>query len=162
MGNQDSNADVLLALDEMRTSWQHTYTTSDALDQKASFLLTAAGIIIALVAALSLDLAKVATSPVKLILLLIALGLYVVMIVMAILTLLPALYSGPIKPDWGALNEFVFNKSERDAVLSMLSGYINVIEGNKASNDRKAKFVQFGLIMFTIVLLLMIAAVIFP
>jgi hypothetical protein len=158
---EDYIESIKLALEEMRLYLSKVENNGDSLDQKANFILTASGLVLTFVSAIQLTLANALSSPTKTILLLLALILYVFLIIISAIAMRPAHYSQPIRASWETLHESLLTKPEYDALLSLISGYIDRINTSNDINTHKAKFIRWGfLLMPTIFILLVVAAIV--
>lgn len=148
----EENLDVKLALEEMRFNMQQSLSTGEILDQKMNSILGASGLFLAVAATFQIVLLP--NRPGLSWLLVTAGVLYVVMVGLALLGASPQTYRLAIDSDWGELNEHLFQKPERDAALSLLSGYVDQIQHNHRINRRKVIIFRISLgILFVVVIL---------
>ena len=153
------NENAKLALEEMRLQMGRVFQASDSLDQKANFLLGAAGLVIALAAALMPRL-MIGSWP-KTALLVIAAILYALMIYFVLRALVPAKFMGPIQADYKVLEQYVLCELPDNALANILAGYTKRIDENKAVNAAKADSVKRCMWLFAAILpILLIAAAI--
>jgi hypothetical protein len=156
---EDINVDVRLALEEMRLNLQQSLQAGEALDQKLGQILLGSGAVLAVITALQL-LFYPHRSLVFWLILIIAVGFYIVAILLALIGASPRAYRLPINPTWAELNKRIFNRLERDILLTLLSGYVDQIQHNRRNNRLKARIYNFSLIVLpiTVVLLLILMA----
>lgn len=156
-----TNPSHLLALEEMRQMYQQVSQAGDALDNKASSMLDNASLILGLFGVLQITLFKQGQSPLYQIMLALIVILYLLMVALSMNAITPRIFRTPIKADWDVLSEHLLIKKERDATLKLISGYVEQIEYNKVQNERKAKRVQWAMIIFfTIIFLLLVLSII--
>ena len=157
---EDQIGSIKLALEEMRLYLNKVESNGDTLDQKANFILAASGLVLTFVGALQITLANALSSPTKTILLIIASMLYVLLVILSVLAMLPANYLQPVRASWETLQTSLYIKSERDALLTLISGYIDCIYKSNKINERKAKFIRLGLGLMPVIFVLLISTVI--
>ena len=153
------NKDVQLALEEMRLLFRNILESGALLDQKANLLLGASGLVLALVGALQISATSLPSSPAKLGLLLAALAAFVCMVALSLLAASPITYKNPIKASWDELNDCIFQRPEREAILTLLSGYVDQIAFNKTQNHRKATLIKASSVLLVLIFALLIAVV---
>lgn len=151
----DTNSDVKLALEEMRINIQQSFDAGDKLDEKLNQILIGSGAILALVTTLNLSLSYDQSS-IYWAFFLVAVLLYVISILLALFGAGPKKYHLPIAPDWEELDEQIFDKSEREAILVLLPGYVDQIKHNRAINDTKVKIYQFSLAILPVTIILLV------
>jgi hypothetical protein len=150
-----------LALEEMRRAYQEFSTASDVLDQKLSTILGSASLILGLFGVLQFTPFKAGQSPIYGIGLVIAVLLYIGMITLCTNALLPRTYQLPVQVDWNALSEHILVKEPRDAMLTVLSGYVARIPHNRKLNEQKAERAKWAsLSLIAIVLILVTVSVV--
>jgi hypothetical protein len=147
-----------LALDEMRLQMERVYQASDALDQKANFLLAAAGLVIAVVTALLPHLTATTPPPLKMALLIITAILYLIMVILVLKAMAPTGYVFPIESNYKVLEEYVLSVDPEQALANVLSGYTNTIDRNKGINKSKAKAIKISMVLFPMILFLIVVA----
>jgi hypothetical protein len=150
----EKNLDVKLALEEMRINLQQSLDAGDAIDQKLNSILMAAGLIIALVTTLQISLTSNRTNLYWTILL-IALALYAFAIFLVMWGVAPKEYKLPIAPEWDEIDKSIFGKSEREAILTLLSGYVDQIQNNRNINRSKVRTFKLCLIILLFIVFLM-------
>ena len=131
-----SNADVKLALEEMRWRMQQSLSAGDALDQKVNLILVASGLVVALVTTLQISLAP-NRSDLYWFVLFVAIGLYILAVAAVLWGASPQPYRLAIASEWNELDKHIFGRPERDAILSLLSGYVDQIQHNRRINYKK-------------------------
>lgn len=146
-----------LALEEMRLAFQEHSNASNVLDQKASVLLNSASLILGLFGILQLTLPKAGQSPLYWIAIMLALALYLGIILISTNALLPRTYQAPIRADWNVLSENILMLEPRDALLKLLSGYVEYIPQNRKLNKQKACRIRIAawLLAFIIIILVL-------
>lgn len=155
---ENQNADIKLVLEEMRRQFDHVLHTGEILDQKAGAFLVAAGALIVL----ALGRQPVSSSPWVAGLALLVAALYAAAFVLALVSIRTRNYKMQIATDWETLNEYMFNETERDATLEMISCYIEAIEQNREQNRRKTRLVDSGLWVSAATAVLTIMLVMMP
>lgn len=150
--NEDPNADVKLALEEIRWQMQQILSASDTLDQKVELLLIASGLIMALTTTLQVSLASDKTEVYWAILIL-ALVVYIVVVGFAIAVIAPRTFRTAIKPDWQEFNKHLIGKPEREAILSLIRGYENQVEFNNNILRNKSKLLTVSICMLPFVII---------
>lgn len=153
---ENNNLDVKLALEEMRINMQQSLEAGDVLDQKLNQISVASGSILALVSVLKIALSP-SPSDLYWLIFLFAVGLYVVSILLTLAASSPQSYQLPIAPEWEELEEHIFSKNERDAYLSLLSGYVDQIQNNRKINTKKAQVYKFSFLILPITVVLLVS-----
>lgn len=138
---ENQNADVQIVLEEMRRQFDVGLRTGELLDQKAGAFLVAAGALIVL----ALGGQPASSLPWVQVLTLLVAALYAVAFALALVSIRTRNYKARTAGDWEALDQYLFGKAERDAILVQVSTYIEVIEHNRQENNRKARLVDWGL-----------------
>lgn len=138
---ENQNADVEIVLEEMRRQYDIGLRTGELLDKKAGAFLVAAGALIVL----ALGGQPVSSSPWVQVLTLLVAALYAVAFALALVSIRTRNYKTQIADDWETLDQYLFGKAERDALLVQISTYIESIEHNRQENNRKARLVDWGL-----------------
>ena len=157
---EDNIESIKLALEEMRLYLNKVESNGDSLDQKANFILAASGLVLTFVGAIQLTLANALNSPAKTILLLLASMLYILLIILSIAAMFPANYFQPIRASWETLQASLYTQSEHDALLTLISGYIDRINKSNEINRHKAKLIRLGLLLMPFIFALLILTVI--
>jgi len=155
---EESNIDVRLALEEMRFNMKQSLDAGDALDQKLSQILAASGAVLALVTALQLTLSST-QSDLYWAVFLVAVGLYVFAVFLALIGASPQSYRLAIASEWEELDKQIFGKLERDIALILLSGYVDQIQHNRNINRRKANIYRLSLIVLPLTVTLLVVLV---
>jgi hypothetical protein len=150
----DANSDVKLALEEVRMNMQQILEAGDRLDAKLNQTLVGSGAIIALLTTLNFSLSST-QSNLYWIIFLIILALYVLSIFLVLTGTSPQSYHLAIAPEWEELDKEIFGKSERDAILTLLSGYVEQIEYNRKINRRKVIVYRFSLSILPVTVILL-------
>jgi len=154
----ENNADVKLALEEMRFNMEQILNAGDALDQKINILLIAAGLLLAIATTLQISLTS-NKSDLYWFLLLLAIGLYVICVGTALFSSSPKTYHLALSADWNELDKQVFGRAERDAILTVLAGYVDQIQYNEKINKHKANLYFFSLCVLGITLVILVCLV---
>jgi hypothetical protein len=159
--DDDDNLDVKLALEEMRFTMQQILSAGDALDQKVNALLVAAGIILTVSITLQISLSP-NRSVLFWLILIILIVFYATAVVFILLSSKPNTYRLAIRANWNELNKQLFEKKEREAILTLLSGYIDQIEYNAKINRSKAELQVCSIIILAITIILIVILVCLP
>lgn len=146
-----------LALEEMRRAYQEYSTASDVLDQKSSALLQSASLILALFGLLQLTPLKAGQSVVLWIGLGVAVVLYVALLILSTDALSPRDYELPIKADRDVVTSAILVNLPRDAVMTVLSGYVARIPHNRRLNEEKAKRVKWASACLALIVFLLVS-----
>lgn len=154
----ETNLDVKLALEEMRLNMHQSISAGDTLDQKVEFILVVAGLALALATTLQVSLSP-SHSNLYWFVLLVAVFLYVVSVVAILVSSMPRIYHLAIASEWEELDRQIFGRAERDAILSVLSGYVEQIQYNEKINKRKAKLYAFSLAVLLVTIILIVSLV---
>lgn len=155
---ENQNADVKLVLEEMRRQFDHVLHTGEILDQKAGAFLVAGGALIVL----AMGRRQFPMSPLATGLGLVVAGLYAVAFILILRSIQTRSYNQPLTTDWAEIDKALFNETERDATLTMISGYTTQIMFNQRLNHRKADLVDWGLRLLMATVVLTIVLVIIP
>jgi hypothetical protein len=157
VGEQD-NSDVKLALEEMRFTMQQILSAGDALDQKVNALLVAAGIVLAVSTTLQISLSP-NRSNLYWAILFVTIVLYITAVVVVLISSKPYTYRMAIAAKWEELEQHIFGKQERDAILNLLSGYVDQIQHNQKINVCKAKLQMCSIAILALIVVLLVILV---
>jgi hypothetical protein len=150
----DDNLDVKLALEEMRFNMERSLDDSSSIDQKLYWLLATSGLLLTIGTTLQIFL-----SPTRSFLyccsLLFIMYLFLIAGGILILGLSPQPYRLAISSEWDQLDKHIFGRSERDAIMSLLAGYVLQIQYNRDINYRKVLCFRFSLFIFIVIVILM-------
>lgn len=160
MGEHD-NSDVKLALEEMRFTMQQLLSAGDALDQKVNTLLVAAGIVLTISTTLQISLSP-NRSDLYWAILLVTIGLYITAVGIVLISSKPYTYHMAIAAKWEELEKHIFGKQERDAILDLLSGYVDQIQHNQKVNGRKAKLQMYSIAVLALTVVSFVILVCIP
>lgn len=152
----ESNSDVKLALEEMRINLQQCFDAGDSLDGKLNQIQIGSGAIIALTTTLNISLSTDRSNCYWIVFFIIV-GLFLLSIVLTLFGAGPKKYYLPIAPEWEELDKQLFGKSERDAILIMLSGYVDQIKRNRAINNSKVNIYRFSLLILPVSIILLVS-----
>jgi hypothetical protein len=152
----DNNSDVKLVLEEMRLNMEQVLHAGDRLDEKLNQILVGSGAILALITTLNLSL-SFKQSNYYWAVFFIAVVLYVISIFLALFGASPKPYHLAIAPEWKELDKEIFGKPERDAILTLLSGYVDQIEHNYKINQNKVKVYRLSLVILPITVILLVS-----
>ena len=155
---EDENFDVRFALEEMRLAHKQIYKNGDVIDQKINTILVAAGLIIALTSSMKISLG-LAYCWIYWVIFCAAILFYFLAIFGTLLGARPTTYKLPIAARWEVLDEHIFGETERDAILSVLSGYVDQIQFNEAVNKRKGNIYFISMISLFVSVLLIISLI---
>lgn len=150
----DEYSDVKLALEEMRFTMQQVLEAGNALDQKVSLVLVASGLMLAVATTLQTPASCHSTSYWAILFL--AVGLYVTAAGIVLWIATPRSYRMAIAAEWNELDEHIFGKSERAAILSLLAGYVTQIRHNQEVNQKKAILLYVCLAMLALIVVLLV------
>ena len=157
----EENKDVRLALEEMRFNMQQVLNNGDSLDQKVNILLVAAGVVLAITSTLQVTLSP-DRSNIYWGILIFAIILYLLAVGFILFSSKPYMYHLAMSAKWEDLDKYLFNTSEREAILTLLAGYVDQIQYNEQINRRKAKFQSFSLGVLAITVLIFFILVAIP
>jgi len=149
---QNTNSDAKLALEEMRFQMQQMLDAAESLDRKVNIILVACGLVIALGTELLSRQQGIYPSWVWC-----TLGgvvvLYVTAVAAALYSINPRGYRLAVSPEWEEIDNQILGRSERDAMLVLLSGYVEQIQYNATLNRRKANLLRFALVVLLIAMM---------
>lgn len=151
----EQNFDVKLALEEMRINMQSSISDGNTIDQKMNMILVASGLVMALAPTMQITLSPT-RSDLYWGVLIFTVVLYVLDVVVLILGFSPQRYHLAIASEWNQLNEHIFGRSERDAILTLLSGYVDQIQFNRSKNYRKVRIFHFSFVVLVIIVILLV------
>ena len=146
----DQNADVRLALEEMRVNMDTVMSAGDAIDQKVNALLAAAGLLLVVISA-QLPSFTSSHAPLFGVVLAFIVVFYLSSVLVVLFVSRPKEHRAAISSTWNELDAQLFGKSERDAILALLSGYVDQIQHNEETNKHKAKIHTGTLVAFTLI-----------
>jgi uncharacterized membrane protein len=153
----ENTANIKLALEEMRLLQEKQFESGDTLDQKANILLGTTGLIFTIVSTLQISLSSSSThSPLYWIIEFLALIYLVILILFSINIIGPQTYKTGLIPDKEIITREIILKSENDALLGLISGYIDQIKHNYKINQKKSKLVRLGLIILLSVIIFLL------
>jgi len=143
----------ILALEELRRTFDQYAAAADALDAKAMGLLSSSSLIIGLFSLLQLSFIKSGQSEQSCVyqigVILIIIG-YVGLVTLCIKTLRPREYKNTIPADWDDLVNHFLAKENSQAVDTLLSTYLSSIEENRRTNREKAKHLNRAAQIFSV------------
>jgi hypothetical protein len=157
----DNNADLKLALDEMRLNMQQILNNGDLLDQKVNNLLGVAGVVLAIGSTLQISLSP-DRSVVYWGILIFTIILFLVAFGLIVFSSKPHIYHFAISSKWEDLDKHLFNVEEREALLTLLAGYVDQIGYNEAINRRKARLHTWSLILLVLIVVLLVVLLAIP
>ena len=137
----------ILALEEMRRTFDQYASASDALDSKAKSLLSSSSLIIGLFSLLQLSFLnplqneKSCSCIYQMGVVAIMVG-YIALVALCIKALRPREYKNAIATNWNDLNAYFLQKEEDEAYGILIGTYLTSIEANKNANLEKAKYVN--------------------
>jgi len=155
----DENADVKIAVEEMRWQMEHVLNAADALDAKVNIILVVAGLAIGLATTMQISLTP-DKSNLYWVVLILTILLYSIAVWLGVSLAMPKAYQMAISREWEEIDAQLLNRSERDALLSLLSGYTTQITRNEAINAEKSKLFKASLICLAIVVVLLFVLII--
>lgn len=129
------------------------------LERKAQQNISIASIIVAFLGALNLGSLQVFS--VNKGFLLIVVGIYALIFLFSYLALITKDWAGlPLKPTWDE-SQRVLNKSEEEFYDWLIASYIENINDNQAILNRKARFINWSILLIAVEILIIIAAAAF-
>ena len=136
----------ILALEEMRRTFDQYANASDALDSKAKSLLSSSSLIIGLFSLLQLSFLNPTQNEkssciYQMGVVAIMVG-YIALVALCIKALRPREYKNAIATNWDDLNTYFLQKEEDEAYGILISTYLTSIEANRNANLEKAKYVN--------------------
>jgi len=144
LDSQLDKESLRIALHEMRALLQQRFEAADALDRKADALLGTASLVLTLVSTLQLALLGPGTSWLYWLGLVSAFVLYLALIALVSSTLMPESYTTPIQARWEVLDEYLFQRREEDALLTLISGYVEQITANRQILERRVARIRIA------------------
>ena len=155
---EDSNSDVQLALTEMRIAMEQSLSAGDSLDGKTNGLLAAAAIVLSVASVLQVSLSPDRSDVYWGVLIL---GVFIFTLATgAMLTAGgPRPYHLPIAAEWEEIDKQILGRPERDALLTLLGGYVDQIAHNENMNRRKARLHGASLLLLTASLVVVLVLV---
>jgi membrane protein implicated in regulation of membrane protease activity len=154
----DSDIDVQLFLEEMRSYTQQTLNASTVLDHRANF-------VIALIAAVVTYLATVIIPGISLplpleeaALLTAAIFLLLVSFTATLIAFAPGTYQfSPIIAQWEEFDRRLARRDRRDAVKVIISGHLAAIEQNNRNNLKKSRLHRLSAIALFLSVICLVA-----
>jgi len=149
----------LLALEEMRRTFDAASKASDNLDGKASALLRSSSIITSLFAALQLTLIDDQPSGLYIAGVVVLLLAYIILVIACTFSMYPRKYKTPVRADWDTLSEHIISIGHRDAVLRLANSYAKKSRHNRAINCQKASRIRLSsyIVAFNVILIVMLS-----
>ena len=71
----------------------------------------------------------------------------------------PKTYHLALSADWNELDKQVFGRTERDAILAVLAGYVDQIQYNEKINKYKANLYFFSLCVLGIIVMILVCLI---
>ena len=133
----DPDDDVELALTEMRLALTASLAGGESLDRKVNAILAAGALVLGVAPSLQVSLDP-QRSDTYWAVLVAAVILYFAASALALLSGQPHSYHLPIAAKWEEVDRQLLGRPRRDALLSLLSGYVNQTQHNESVNRRKA------------------------
>jgi TRAP-type C4-dicarboxylate transport system permease large subunit len=153
-----------IAIEEMKYLIDEQSKTVDLAKATARQILSAASLIVALVAVLPILGSPINASNSRLYCcLIIAAGvLFITLIILCVLVLAMRRFAGPFLADWNEIWKTLVNQeSELDILKMRLSSYLNVLRLNKSAVKQKTQFANIAAALLpAIVAILLFAALI--
>jgi hypothetical protein len=159
MDNQSVDlASARLALEEMRLAVEKKWQAADALTTNGYQLLGAAGVVLVL----AVTIPGAPTDPVLSLaywaLLGIAFVVYLIMVAIVLTVAQPKNFATGIKADWAVLQDALLQKNELQAVLTLVSTYLECAPENEAINKTKAANVRRAMYLLIVIVFLLLLA----
>ena len=138
----------LVALDELRRTFDQYAHSADVMDDKARGLLSASSFIVALFSLLQLSFVRSGQSCIyQAGVVLIIVG-YLILVALCVEVFYPREYKNAISTEWNALSSHFLEKEESEAYATLLSTYLNSIEENRKTNLKKARYLYWSARVF--------------
>jgi len=153
--NPEENIAEKLALEEMRRLLDEHSKSSDMLDRKAMTLLGSASFIISLFGLLQLRLISGAQPDAYRLGIVVVVILYIILVFLTTNALKPRKYRSPIAPEWDVISENIFEKESKDALFTMVSGYIESINCYENHTAEKARLIRIASWCLSFIVLLL-------
>ena len=152
----------ILALEELRRSFDAHGKSSDILDQKAGSLLNSASLVTGLFAALQISLLNQSQSLLYWIGLVVVLLAFLALIILCTSTFWPRNYRLPIRSDWQTISENLLTPPPTEALHRMISSYSEQIPFNRDQNRRKAQRVRGASFLLSLIVALFLLLSLLP
>jgi hypothetical protein len=154
---ENKNEELRIALEEMRRNLSQILDNGNSLDQKVSIIVAITGVILAIFSTLQLNYSQNHTIYFWIILVLSYIT-FISAVSLSLISIMPKQYKLPLGSKWENLDKYVFNKPEKELIMTLLSGYCDVINENENINKCKGRFhvASIILIIVTIGLLLLL------
>lgn len=159
----NDHLDLQVSIEEMRGVLKQQWDGMDAIKATARSVLSAASLIVALLGALQVLNARVDPAYQDLYHagILVALGLYVLLVAGCSTALLPVTMKGPVMASWEVLQQAFSGKEEREILKMRLSGLLNAIALNTGPLRRMRALTTLALLLLPLeVVLLMLLGLI--
>ena len=140
----DPDADVELALTEMRLALTSSLAGGDSLDRKSNAILAAGALVLGVASSLQVSLDPQRSNCYRAVLIS-AVLLYLGASALALMSGHPRSYRLPIAAKWEEIDRQLLGRERRDALLTLLSGYVDQVQHNEAVNRRKANIQGWAL-----------------
>jgi hypothetical protein len=155
---QDQKENIKLALEEMRLLMDRQFESGDSLDQKANLLLGTTGLIFTIVSTLQISFSgSIQHSLLYWLIELLGLIYLILLVIFSINILGPQTYKTALKPDRDIIANEILLPSENDALLALISGYIDQINHNYRINHKKSILVKRGFIILLSVIIFLLS-----
>lgn len=148
----NENGDVKLALEEMRLNMQESINVGNALDQKVILTLIVLGVILAITYVIQIVFNRFC--PEWYLRMLAA-----VTVLVTLWVINPQHYRRAMASDWDELETHIFGRLERDAIFSLLSGYVDQIQYNHQVNFGKVIVLRFSLVILLFATIILAAVI---
>jgi hypothetical protein len=156
----DPDADVELALSEMRYALASSLAGGESLDRKVNAILAAGALVLGVASSLQVSLGP-RRSDLYWAVLISAVFLYLFASGLALISGRPRSYHLPIAANWEEIDRQVLGRPRRDALLTLLSGYVDQTQHNERVNRRKANIQGWALALLamSVVTILVLAMI---
>lgn len=146
----DNNADLKLALDEMRFLMEKQFESSDTIDKKANNLINVATLTLTIIPAIKIASADRMPGLIFIAVVFVVGILYLTLFWFILKVHQPQVYTTALAPKLDEIKRVILDRPERDGMYSLLVGYINQINANYRTNEAKSASLTTGHIIWLI------------
>lgn len=140
MGDPPVNEKEKMILAELQMQYEEGLKSWDGLDNKLIAIFTAAGFILTMLVALKPDC--IIWHPIRF-------WPYVGMVILILIGLVPRTFQSPIRLEWKAIEEYLFENDE-NAYRQLASNYLYAVSVNKRKASCKVWLLIISMILLTI------------
>lgn len=139
-----------LILQQKQTGLAMTADARTSIDNRASALLQASGLLLVLVGVVKLPDFVLQPSTFATLALIVAFLAFAGMVALTLITLKPRVFPVPVTDDWDVISTRYLQASEEACYDQVISDLLAAIDMMEAINKRKAAYLKFSMLLFVV------------